>query len=383
MSEKPRLLCVDDEPDVLDGLRLSLRKKYQVTGATSGAEGLAIFDAAMSDPEQEPFAAVVSDMRMPEMNGAEFLTQILHRSVSTPRILLSGQADLESTIAAINEAKIFRFLTKPCEPTLLVETVAEAMELQRLRDAERVLLDQTLRGTVSMLTEVLGLVSVTAYGRTMRVRDVVTQVSAILGRDLPWDLDVATLLSQIGCVVVPEDLGHGSDTPHGEMAANLLQNIPRLEPIAEIVRQQHESAPALDSQGMDSWSEHDLNAEILRAAVAYDVLLLRCGKKSTAMKELAEATTPPPGFILDALKEFRPSSDDLVETTATVAGLAPGMLLLNDLHASSGAKLAAEGTTLTAVLVARVRGFAERSGVEEPIAVMAPRTAVSWIRVPG
>lgn len=382
MTAKPRLLCVDDEPAIIEGLRLSLRKRYQLTGATSGAEGLAIFDEALSDPGQEPFDAVVSDMRMPEMNGVEFLTAILNRSPDTPRILLSGQADLESTIAAINDAKIFRFLTKPCEHAVLAETVDEAMELQRLRECERVLLDQTLRGTVSMLTEVLGLVSVTAYGRTMRVRDVVAQVSEVLDRQLSWDLDVATLLSQIGCVVVADAPGHDAKRTHGELAANLLQNIPRLEPIADIVRLQHESAPIVDANDVAAWTDDQLNAEILRAAVAYDAHFTECATKSAALKALAETPCPPPKFILDALKQFRPSSDDFVETSANVADLAPGMQLLNDLHATSGAKLAAEATTLTAVLIERIRGFANSAGVEEPIAVMAPRTSISRMRVP-
>jgi len=382
MATKPRLLCVDDEQDLLDGLRLSLRKMYEVTVAISGAEALAVFDAVRTDPDQEPFAAVVSDMRMPNMNGAQFLTEILRRCPTTPRILLSGQADLASTIAAINDAKIFRFLTKPCDPALLAETVAEAMEIERLRNAERVLLDQTLRGAVSMLTEVLGLVSIGAYSRTMRVRDIVMQMSAALERKLYWDLDMATLLSQVGCVVVADDQEGEIQTTHGEIAAHLLENIPRLEPVADIVRVQHAHAPITDADDANTWTDEQLNAEMLRAAVAYDALLSAGESRPAAIEALAATTTPPLRFILDALNECQPGNDVLVEASVFVGDLVPGMHLLHDLYAASGAKLAGEATTLAAVLIARIRGFAGNVGVEEPIAVMAPRSAISRLRVP-
>ena len=227
MTTKPRVLCVDDEEHLLDGLRVSLRKRFDITTATSGADGIAAFDSALQG--NHTFAAVVSDMRMPNMNGAQFLTSIGERSPDTPRILLSGQADLESTIAAINDAKIFRFLTKPCTPDLLGDTLDEAMELTRLREAERRLLDETLRGVVGMLTEVLGLVSPTAYSRSMRIGQIVRGLSESLGFAVAWDLDVAALLSQVGCVVIPDtEDDMGADHRHVGLAADLLANIPPL-----------------------------------------------------------------------------------------------------------------------------------------------------------
>lgn len=383
MSPKPSLLCVDDESDVVDGLRLSLRKSYAVTTATSGALGLEIFDAAMADSGQEPFVAVVSDMRMPDMNGAEFLTEIRARSAHTPRILLSGQADFESTITAINDAKIFRFLTKPCDAALLIETIDEAMETVRLRAAERELLDHTLHGTVSMLNEVLGLVSVTAYSRTMRVREIVRQLNDALGREFSWELDVATLLSQIGCVVVADDPGNAAATPHGEIAGNLLEKIPRLEVVADIVRLQHGQEPIVDADVAADWTDQELNAEMLRAAVVYDHYLSRTSSKAAAIKALSALDTPPPDFILKLLQGCRPAADDLVEASANVVDLVPGMELLEDLQTATGAKLAAKSTTLTTVLIERIRGFAGSAGIAEPIPVLAPRSAISRMRAPA
>lgn len=380
MSTKPRILCVDDEPDLLDGLRLNLRKRFKVTTATSGAEGLEVFDAACTEDEG-PFEAVVSDMRMPNMNGAAFLTAVMERSPQTPRILLSGQADMESTIAAINDAKIFRFLTKPCEPELIQETLHEAMELARLREAERVLLDQTVRGAVTMLTEVLGLVSAAAYSRTSRVREVVDQIRANLRLEASWDLDVATLLSQVGCVVVPEtDDADGPAGQHAEIAANLLANIPRLETAASIVRTQNAPDPLLAGP-MSEASRALIDAEILRVAVAFDAVTASGTSAAKAVGVLRNAANPPDPELLEALSEVRPAADDMIEVSVEPEDLVIGMELLEDLHTRSGAKLAGAGTVLTAVLIERVTSFAKTAGVDGPVAAMAPRRAISRLKV--
>ena len=121
-----RVLFVDDEPKVLDGFRRQLRKHTEILTATSGLEGLDMLEW------QGPFAVVVSDMRMPGMSGTEFLAAVRERSPDSVRIVLSGQADLESAIAAVNEGQIFRFLTKPCSADALRGAVDAGLAQHRL-----------------------------------------------------------------------------------------------------------------------------------------------------------------------------------------------------------------------------------------------------------
>jgi response regulator RpfG family c-di-GMP phosphodiesterase len=97
---------VDDEPRVLDGLRRSLHGSFDVVTATSGEDGLALQREALAGGD--PFAVIVSDMRMPGMDGAEFLTAARAVDRDTVRMVLSGQADLAQTIAAVNHADLFR-----------------------------------------------------------------------------------------------------------------------------------------------------------------------------------------------------------------------------------------------------------------------------------
>ena len=112
-----RLLFVDDEPSILSALKRAFRGKgYEIRSATSAAEGLALLD-------QEPADLVLSDMRMPEMDGAEFLERVFSRWPDTKRVLLTGYADAGATVAAINRGKIWRYIAKPWHDDDLILTV--------------------------------------------------------------------------------------------------------------------------------------------------------------------------------------------------------------------------------------------------------------------
>jgi signal transduction histidine kinase len=128
---RPRVLCVDDEPLVLDGLIGVLRRRFDVTTATSGSAGLQLLASAPR------FDMIISDFQMPLMNGAEFLSRARERVGQAVRILLTGQASLEGAIDAVNQGGIFRFLTKPCPPATLLATVDEAAQQARLAGSDQ------------------------------------------------------------------------------------------------------------------------------------------------------------------------------------------------------------------------------------------------------
>ena len=119
---KPRVLFVDDEPSVTAGIKTALRKApFDVLTASSGAD-------ALSQLEQHAVDVVVSDERMPGMCGSELLSRVRDQYPDTVRMILSGQADLEAAVRAINEGGIFRFLLKPCDPVDLAASVTEALD---------------------------------------------------------------------------------------------------------------------------------------------------------------------------------------------------------------------------------------------------------------
>jgi len=123
MGEPIRILCIDDEQNVLRSLkRLFLDDSYEVLTAPSGAEGLLILAQSGTVP------VVISDYRMPGMNGVEFLSEVRKRWPETVRIVLSGYADTGAIISAINEGQIYRFVAKPWNDDELRVTVANALE---------------------------------------------------------------------------------------------------------------------------------------------------------------------------------------------------------------------------------------------------------------
>jgi DNA-binding NtrC family response regulator len=132
-ASAPKILLVDDEQRVLEGLSMHLRRNFTVQTATSGAAGLERLTA------DGAIAVVVSDMRMPNMDGATFLARAREIAPTTVRMMLTGQADIDSAIAAINGGQIFRFLTKPTSPANFLAAVTAALTQHRLIVSEKVL----------------------------------------------------------------------------------------------------------------------------------------------------------------------------------------------------------------------------------------------------
>ncbi|MBU4408526.1 MAG: response regulator [Proteobacteria bacterium] len=123
MTENVTILCVDDEANVLKSLRrLFLDEDYEILTAESGQEGLVLLGL------HQPVQVVISDYRMPEMDGVAFLKQVHKRLPDTVRIVLSGYADTAAVVAAINEGQIYKFIPKPWNDDELKVTIAKAVE---------------------------------------------------------------------------------------------------------------------------------------------------------------------------------------------------------------------------------------------------------------
>jgi serine/threonine-protein kinase len=125
---RPQILFVDDEQRVLNSMRIMFRREYGLHLAASGSEALDIV-------QRMPIDVIVADHRMPLMTGVEVLTQVRQSSPRTVRILLTGYADLDAVEGSINEGEVFRFLTKPCPPDQLRETIALAARIARKAEA--------------------------------------------------------------------------------------------------------------------------------------------------------------------------------------------------------------------------------------------------------
>lgn len=370
-----RVLLVDDEQNVLDAFRRNLRK-FDITTALGPIEGLEHIESG------GPFAVVVSDLQMPHMDGIEFLTKVEALEPETIRIMLTGQADLNVSIAAVNEGHVFRFLTKPCPPDLLAATLDDALEQHRLIEAERSLLEDTLHGAVAMLTDILGFVDTSSQVFATLVEADVARLCETVGLD-DWQFRLAAMLSQLGNMTLPPEtvakLNRGAPlTPSEaemakespEVAYRLLRRIPRLEGVAEMVRLQ--SNPPDYVAGSDDLVA--AGANVLDVAVTYHRLNCSDREQREVQAIMEQAATSDFRRALVAELLELGTSVEYRSESLSVRELQAGMILDQIVRANNGTMLLAEGQTLTSALLERLRVFAHGVGVEQPIRVLTEST---------
>ncbi|MFZ0429869.1 MAG: response regulator [Acidobacteriota bacterium] len=374
-----RILIVDDELNVLSGLQRQLRRAFEVESALGGAAAMEVVE------DRGPFAVVVSDMRMPGVDGLEFLGWIREHNPDTVRMILTGHADLESAIRAVNDGHIFRFLTKPCPSETMVQAVREGIRQYQLVLAERDLLERTLKESVRVLVEILSLVNPEAFSHTSRVSRLVGAVVQDLAPVDPWEFEVSALLSQVGCLALPTQTvsrgyaGQPMDPreqtlfrEHPGVAAGLLEKIPRMELVAEIIRGQTEDFSAMPAatELSDREKRRLLGSQLLRIAIDSDLLLAGGLSFSAAVEKLAKKPGTYNPKLLDRFRSLEIDESTNVVKNLSIRELAPGMTLDQDLSAQNGVLLATRGRTISGALLARLRGFAETVGVDQPIRVL-------------
>ncbi len=374
-----KVLFVDDEPDVLGGYRRSVKHDFKLETANSGETALAQIR------DHGPYAVVVSDMQMPEMNGLQLLAKVRQLSPQTIRVVLTGHADLEGALAALNEDAVFRFLTKPCDAGLLKRTLTTCLLQYRLLSAEQELLENTLMGSIKVLTEVLGMANPAAFGRSLRISRYVRHMVQVLKLEAPWRYEVAAMLSQLGCITLEPELLEAAYsgeplTPeeqvcfhlHPDVSSHLLANIPRLEGIAWIVGQQFSPSPA-EKEISDSIQT---GAVILRVAIAFDELKVQGRSDLQAVAELLAR----PEFdarIVETLPTLPAVNADMDRQRVEIGSLQPGMVLDEELRTSSGLLLAGKGQEVTYPLAVRIRNFRRRQVLAEKVSVLVSRSAAA------
>ena len=380
METKPRcrVVCVDDEPQVLSGLSLHLRRRYDVETATNGAAALELLS-------RKPQAAVlISDMRMPGMNGAELLSKASSAFPHTTRILLTGHAEVDSAIAAVNKGAVFRFLVKPCPPPELLEAVEAAVELHRLTLAEQTLLEQTLHGSIKMLTEVMSISNPVSFGRAQRIKQHVSALADKLQLAERWQVEVAAMLSQLSTFTLPpetlEKVYYGATLSQEEQAMlerapdvteQLLAHIPRLEVVREMLASYTKPYKKPDKLELTpAQAQLQRCTQILRVAADFDALEaqgLSSGIALTTLKGRADQYDPQVLSAFLSLFGERKGGDSIRDIS--VAALRIGMVLAADVKMATGTLFVARGYEVTAAFLERVRNFRPGS-VREPIKVL-------------
>jgi response regulator RpfG family c-di-GMP phosphodiesterase len=364
-GERLRILCVDDEPHLLEAIARGLRHDYDVTTAASAADGLAAI------AQQPAFAIVVSDLRMPGRDGISFLSEVHRLAPDTVRVLLTGNADLDGAIAAINEGHIFKFLTKPLPLPQLTKALSGAATQYRLITSERVLLEQTLHGSLKALTDILALAQPTAFGRATRLKRHVTELAERANVTDRWSVEIAALLSQVGAITLRpellEKLYYGKALTKQEaalaarlprIAEQLIENIPRLEPVRDILRHVDTAFSSVGASGTVPNQAVPIGARILAIAVDFDILDAQGTLPALAIDTLEGRTGRyDPALLREfrALRGLETQSRDVREMR--LSDVTVGMVFAADVLSANGQLLIARGQEVTSSLRERIENY--------------------------
>jgi response regulator RpfG family c-di-GMP phosphodiesterase len=296
------------------------------------------------------------------------------------RMLLTGYSDVESAIAAVNEGQIFRFLAKPCAPNLLHQAVAAAVEQHRLVSAEKVLLEQTLRGSIKTLIDVLSLSNPTAFGKATRIRDHASALAADVGIANLWQLEVAAMLSQLGTVVLPEATlesylrGQTLSAQEQAMVARvatlnqeLLANIPRLEVVREWIAELNNTHQA-GAAPQKRWAEQCIELKVLRIATDFDRLEMEGLCTQNALDVMRGRSGWYDEVILEAFGRIRQARTRGQVRELSISAVTAGMILIADVRTTNGVLVLARGHQLTLGSVERLRNY-PKGTVKEPIRI--------------
>ncbi|WP_417738051.1 HD domain-containing phosphohydrolase [Rosistilla oblonga] len=368
-----RVLFVDDNQKVLNSIARQFEGVLDYETANGPHEAIELLD-----PEN-PFAVVVSDMRMPKMNGAELLTHVRKVSPETVRIMLSGYADLQATIQAVNEGNIARFLSKPCPRELLERAIREGLDQYQLVTGQRELLEGTLQGSVTVLCAILSLVHPLAFGRVSQVQRIALAIGDQMQLESIWDLKIASMLFPLGCVSLSERalecMLEGIPVPseersayeqHPSVARAMLQEIPRLDNVAAIVAYQEKG---FDGSGLpiDEIAGPDIpiGARVLKAALDFEIAMKQTSDATTALEKLLQSPAGYDPEVLDALRQqIEAGFCQRSQRTVPLAELRTGMVLAADVRLEGGKLVAASGQEVTDSIRRNLETFCEFGQIE-------------------
>ena len=378
---KPKVLLVDDEENVLQAYTRVLRGQFSLDTATNG-------EAALDQLKRGgPYAVLVSDMRMPGMDGVELLALAKNLYPETIRVMLTGNADQGTATEAVNQGAIFRFLNKPCESEQLAKVLLQAVRQYDLVSAEKALLEKTLKGSLRMLVDLLSMLDPVSFGRAQEMASIAEGVGRELGMGQTWALGIASILSQIGILTLPDGVAtkiqsgsflnsHERELANRvpEIGSELIQNIPRLEEVAQAILYMNKN---FNGSGFpeDGRSEDEipLGGRILRVVWDYQRNVAIKNDPTAVIREMQSRATWYDPEVIQALDRFlvssEPDAESLQPRLVELHELRPGQVLLAAIETSEGLLVLPEGTQIGMAHLQKLRNFARLSGIRGPFKV--------------
>ncbi len=416
MFENHTILLVDDEENILNSIYRLLRreKSYEILMAKSGAEGLEILKAR----SLQPISLIVSDQRMPVMEGVEFLAKAKAISPDTARIMLTGYADINAVTAAVNKGEIFRYITKPWEDETLLGVIRQGIEQYELITERKQLLDLTRKqneelkdlnqnlekkvdertkevqqlykdlksnfyDTIRVFVNMMEHYDAFLGGHVKRVSILAERFAKFLGlseKDVE-EIEIAALLHDIGLVGIPkiilakemEDLSHNELAlikQHPGLAQSILATIKNLHQVGVVIRSHHERCDGSGYPDGLRVEEIPYNSRILAICDTFDGIANQRSKdkggEGAALYHIKNNRRPVvrdgtsmlfDPELVNQFIQFMAKGKREDEIEWALHELKEGMVTAREVVTESGMMLVSKGIVLSSALIDRLMSF--------------------------
>ena len=381
-----KVLFIDDDLNILASFKRRLGRRFDIATVPGGEQGLEVLE------RDGPVAIVISDQRMPGMDGIQFLGEVKKLAPDTVRMMLTGNTDLTTAIKAVNEGNIFRFFTKPCPPEDMAHAIEAGLKQYNLVRAERDLLEHTLAGSVKVLIDVLALVNPEAFRKTRLLRDWVRRAADRLNLSNTWELDIAAMLSPIGLITIPAEV-HSKVQDGAELskidreiyqrapeaARNLVSNIPRMKNLSEMIYYQNKG---FDGSGFpDDWiagKDIPIGGRLLKVLI--DIAALSDEPGQADFDELEKNAHLYDPEILQVVRDLwiDETAPDVAARTEEIenisaASLRAGARLVSNIETEDGRLVLAAGSEVSQAQIERLWNFRRYRKLKEPLHVIQPK----------
>ena len=361
----PKILLVTKDKEFAQTAKSALGGAVVLSMTDSGEKALKAFDG-------HAYTVVIADLALAGMDGRAFLAAAKEKHPLVTRIAVTGTSDFDQAKQLVNTADISWLLTKPCKAEDLRTAIKDSVSRHRRDKAEGEAMKDTLIGCVKMLVDILELTHPEAVSRSKRILSQAQEINKEIKAMSSQFLDMVVLLSHIGCMGLPKQLiqkvEKGSNITkeemqafrsHPEIAAQLLEHIPRMGKIADIIR--HQNTPCS--------KKPPLGSRILKACIDVDQIRTRKGSPEKALARMHERPDIYDPVVIKALiRQERECGTDKGVPHA-VADLKPGMTMQQDMVTEDGTVLLPKGGSLSEASHIRLTTFSDLIKVREPVYV--------------
>lgn len=397
--------AIDDDDDDLRLLEEFIQEIPHFNVTFHGHKGLV---SGITMLQQNPGDLLFLDYRLGAKTGIEAFREIQEKGYTKPVILLTGNGDEQTAVEAI-QTGIADYLSKATlAPTILHHAITNTLEKHQLRqsvqekqrqveaaDRERLLkihsekevLEHTLIGSLEAMTQALSIMNPEVFSRSIRISRYVTAIAKQMELPDIWQIEVAALLSQMGCITFPPEIMHalarGKELGHKEtqiynqypsIGAEMIRKIPRMSRVADIIEHQEDALNDPAYQG--NLDAIPLESRILKVAIDMDILESTGHTKQKAMETLRLNVKKYDPAVLNNLRVI---SNKTIHKSKEVgmADLSPPMVLAEDIRAKSGAMVLPKGQPVTVTMLTRLHNFSIFQPIQEPLTVFLPVTTLN------